>query len=361
MSKLKKRVNILDLSDIHLGHKNTPTDFIIDNLYKFFDDYSKLLEDVDIIIISGDMFDRLLPTNSQDYLSIIEWITNLSKYCQKRNIKLRYLEGTPSHDFKQLSAFNTILKKLEIKIDFKYFEKITIEYIHEYNMHILYIPDEANETANETYIEVLALLKEHNLHKVDLIVMHGQFHYHLPMFNSPISHTEENYLQLTDNYILCGHIHTHSRYDRILTIGSFDRNKHNEEEDKGAIYLTLNDGVNEYIFLKNKHSKTYKTFHYTDETIETIIHVIRKMQFKDGSFIRIRINKGSDLKNSLDVLKNLFKHIHIKIEYNDEEDKEKKIEIHVSEEFSITKNNIVSLVKEHIFDKDTLDELNKFI
>ena len=346
---LSKHLRILNISDIHLGHNNTKTEFIINNIYSFFTDYKKVLRGLDVIIISGDIFDRLLPNNSKEYNLIIEWLSNLSKYCTANGIKLRILEGTPSHDFKQLRSFNTILSKLHIDVDFKYFDKITIENIKEYNMNILYIPDEANETAEDTYIEVQNLMKESKLSKVDLIVMHGQFHYHLPAHNTPVSHIEENYLKLTDNYILCGHIHKHSTYDRILTPGSMDRLAQNEEERKGGLLISLNNGVNEYVFLENTKAKRYKTLKYNVETIDNVMEDIASLRLPDDSYLRIKISKKSNLKNNTDIVKRRFKHLNIKIEYNEEPTVTRKTIIQESiNEISITKSNILKLLDKEL-------------
>ncbi len=359
---LAKILNILVLSDIHFGHNRTTTGFIIDNLYSFFNTYKKILQNLDLLIIPGDIFERLLTTNSLDYNLAMEWLSNLSKYCELNNIKLRILEGTPSHDFKQISSFNTILDKLSIDIDFKYADKLSIEFIEEYNMNILYIPDEANETAAETYIEIIELMKEHNLSKVDLVVMHGQFHFHLPMFNSPVSHSEQDIMQLTDNYIVCGHIHSHSVYKNILTPGSFDRLKHNEEEKKGGLLISLNNGINEYLFLENKTAKIYKTLQYTTDTLDVVINDIQMNKFPNGSEIRIRINRETNLKDSLDLLKHKFKHINIKIEYTDTvTDEHKLIITYETDEIHITDSNIIPLIQKELINTNMKPDLEKIL
>ncbi len=355
---MKNKINILNISDLHLGHNNTKTDFIIDNLYSYFTKYTNILKDLDIIIISGDVFERLLPNNSSDYNDAIAWLSTLSKYCKAHSIKLRILEGTPSHDFKQLKSFYTILQKLNIDIDFKYFDKLTIEFITDLNLSVLYIPDEINETAKETYDEVLSLLKENRINKVDLTVMHGQFQYHLPMITTPVSHIEDDYLKITKSFILCGHIHTSSIYDRILVPGSFDRLSQGQEEKKGGFFISLNNGINEYVFLENTHAKIYTTLYLKNDDIDDIIKMISKKKYPTGSEIRIRINKETDLKNSLDILVSKFTHIKIKIEYNDTSDIQKTNRvIYDTDEISITKDNIKKLITKEL---NNMDIENKY-
>jgi len=345
-----QKVKMLDLSDIHLGHNKTTTEEIVDHLYQFFQKYDKVLYDIDILMISGDIFDRLLPNNSKEYQLAVEWLSNVAKYCKTNNIKLRILEGTPSHDFKQLKTFNTVLTKLNIEVDFKYFDKIHIEYMEDLGIHILYIPDEINETAEETWEEVQSLLHSLELTQVDFTIIHGQFHYHLPMFTSPVSHRESDYLSITKHYVVCGHIHNHSAYDRILTPGSFDRLTHNEEEKKGGLLIYVNGAVREYLFLENTLAKVYKTLHYQNITIEELMKDIRSLKLPPKSRLRIRVKAGSELKKSVDILRNTFKQYHIDIEYTDkkEEKEQKVLFLEKQEAFSITKDNLIPLMKEEI-------------
>jgi DNA repair exonuclease SbcCD nuclease subunit len=94
-------VNILNLSDIHLGHDKNKTEDIILNLRRFFKTYNSKLKTLDLLTISGDIFDKLLTTNSADYHLAYEWLTELVLLCKRYGIKLRILEGTPSHDWQQ--------------------------------------------------------------------------------------------------------------------------------------------------------------------------------------------------------------------------------------------------------------------
>ena len=87
----------LVFSDVHLGHPRTTTEEIIDHLNAFFNDFTNFT-DLDAIFIAGDLFDRLLDNHSDEYHRIVIWCAKLLQFCVKHNIKLRVLEGTPSHD-----------------------------------------------------------------------------------------------------------------------------------------------------------------------------------------------------------------------------------------------------------------------
>ena len=194
-------LNALCLSDIHLGNNVNTTEEIVINLKKFFAKHNKLIKQCKIIFLAGDVYDKLLVNGSRSFIVSLEWLTWLAMYCKQHDIKLRILEGTPSHDWRQVSVLNTTLRELKIDIDFKYIDTLAIEYMPEYDINILYIPDEYKHVASETFEEVQELLKSHGLTKVDLIIMHGQFHHQLPMITLDSSHNEDDYINICKHYI----------------------------------------------------------------------------------------------------------------------------------------------------------------
>ena len=69
----------LATSDNHLGHKKTPTKHIANSFRKnILRDENKNL---DIIFISGDLFDRLLDLNEEDVQTILKLLSDLLKFC----------------------------------------------------------------------------------------------------------------------------------------------------------------------------------------------------------------------------------------------------------------------------------------
>lgn len=350
-------LNYFVLSDIHLGHKRNKTENIVHNLREYFKDYHKQLSKVKIIFIAGDIFDTLLSNNSNEYLLATEWLTELILYSKAHNIKLRILEGTPSHDWRQAKLISSIIDKLKIDIDYKYISTLHIEHMVDFDLNILYIPDEYKPKAIDTYKEVLDLMKDKGLTKVDIAIMHGQFKYQIPMVELESSHDEDSYLNIVKYFINIGHIHTPSIYSgRILAQGSFDRLAHNEEEDKGGMLCTIyKDGSYKFLFLKNTRAKVFITLDYNKSSLSTeeVSNDIRNRLkgIEDDSFIRILIN---DVK-SIEGLKDEYPFLHFKI-VNKEEKKmkigEDILEAKVIESFTIDESNIDNLV---------FEELNKLL
>ena len=350
-------IQYLLLSDIHLGHNRTNAEFIINNLKSFFKKYYSKIIKVDMIIITGDVFDRLLSINSPDSALIYNWLTELIKFCSDHNIKLRILEGTPSHDWKQVKLLYNIINKFNIKVDFKYVDDIDIEFIRirEYEISILYIPDEIYDNAEDIWNVVKNKLNENNIDKVDLIAMHGAFKYQIPIKNLDFLHNESRYINITNYLINIGHVHNHSEFDKILCPGSFDRlNFADENDDKGGWLVTLySNGKVKKEFLKNTTAMVFKTLDLTKDSkqIDKILKTI-----PDYSNIRLLVDKDDSIRKLIDELhfkypnkRFIIKDIHKKEEKDIKLNKDNKKELF---RFKINKDNIKELLREEIGDMD---------
>ena len=362
---LVKKIKYLVLSDIHFGSNKNKTENIINNLNSFFLKYNAVLSGLDMIIIAGDIFDRLLSSSSTDNILATEWLTNLVYYCKKNNIILRLLEGTPSHDSRQANVLNVIIKKLKIDVDFKYIDNIYIETLPGFNLDILYIPDEIHHESERVLKDVKTLMDDKGIDKVDIAVMHGAFKYQIPVIELPSMHDEFEYLKLVRYYISIGHIHSMSIYKRILAQGSFDRLAHNEEEDKGAMLITLDPtGDNTYKFLVNDNACIFKSIVVNTEDVNELIDIlmIELKKYPINSHIRLVIDKFNPIyKSLLEVYKRFkdynFSNKHMK------DSNEKKVTDNVLKydpivNISITSSNIKELINKELTLLNDNDELN---
>jgi hypothetical protein len=148
--------------------------------------------------IAGDLFDTAL-LFTQDEVSIIQgWMCRLMDFCSRYNIKLRILEGTPSHDNFQCRNLVCMAEQFSHKLDFKYIETLHIEKMEDIHLSVLYVPDEWSATTKQTQEQVSQLLKEASLAKVDIAIMHGMFTYQVPeLANNALKHDEIFYLNTT--------------------------------------------------------------------------------------------------------------------------------------------------------------------
>lgn len=307
---LSRLLRISSISDIHLGNRNNSAQSIIANLDKYFSN-DKHLSQVDLVVLVGDVFDDLLPLSGEDVAHIDSWIARFLRICKRYDVIVRVLEGTPSHDRGQSERF-TIINEIHkhnggTHIDLKHVKELSIEYIHGLDIHVLYVPDECRHTTEETLAYVRQLLASKNLDKVDFACMHGQFSYQLPAHIANIPRHDENaYLELVRYLIFIGHIHVHSRWERIIAQGSFDRISHGEEGPKGFITTTVHpNGDDETVFVVNETARTYLTVPCPYVEVEENLKVIdRAVEYlPSGSFVRIESHWANAILTNLDVLR----------------------------------------------------------
>jgi predicted MPP superfamily phosphohydrolase len=93
-------LRICTISDVHLGHRKTPTYAIITELEHLVVNRFAMSQ-LDALFITGDLFDRLLNLPFTDVGVIHQFFIKLLTLAKQFNVKVRVLEGTPSHDWKQ--------------------------------------------------------------------------------------------------------------------------------------------------------------------------------------------------------------------------------------------------------------------
>lgn len=301
---LPKALRMASVSDVHLGHPKNPTTDIIPNLRLAFPDSAETAA-LDLIVIGGDLFHTLLFLNNEDVVEIDYWMADLLKLCAKYGIKLRIVEGTPSHDRGQCQRFLSINEFAGIGADFKYVKDISIEYIEDYGISVLYVPDEANPTPEKTLSQVHELLQSKGLDQVDFAFMHGQFEYQLPPHVKAHKHDSQAYLAIVKHLIFIGHVHTASRFDRILAQGSFDRISHGEEAAKGHYRATIYpNGEKEITFVENTGAKKFVTLKCSTATVEETLQEVEAAAFRLPPFSHIRLEVHADhpILTNMDIL-----------------------------------------------------------
>jgi len=275
-------------SDVHLGHRKTPIFKTIESLEKLWtNDWFKKL---DVLFIAGDLYDRRLDFHSEDASSSILHLMRLGKICEKYNIALYILEGTPSHDWKQARIITDLYRQMGLKTPYYYIDSLEERYVPELGKNVLFIPDEIDTPAN-VYTMVRDLL---GTRKTDIVIMHGAFIYQQSGAPEELCHIEDNYLRITNHLIHPGHIHQHTQYDRIIAQGSFDRYCHGDEGAKGCVLVK---DFNNWVFIENKDAVIYKTIAITNRKIENIYKTIDKevSNIPPNSYIRLKIRKGSQV------------------------------------------------------------------
>ena len=305
---MTNKLRIASFSDIHLGANRTTTPEILAGLYDAFDK-NQLFENIDVLIIAGDLFDRLLEVNNEHLTSIIVWMSYVIRQCERKDITLLVLAGTKSHDRDQNELWVSTAWAMRSTCKLHYANTLSIEYFKDWDMNVLFVPDNLNPDSSVTWAELEELMEAKGLKKVDFAVMHGQFQHQLPEFiseKSPATHKNSNYLNIVEHYIFVGHIHTHSVYDRILAQGSFDRMAHGEEEPKGFLMAEINlrGNVSDdwFTFIPNPRAKKYITINCMGlELDQALVKIAQEIEIlSDGEYARIEAEKTSPIFSNME-------------------------------------------------------------
>lgn len=305
---MTNKLRIASFSDIHLGANRTTTPEILAGLYDAFDK-NQLFENIDVLIIAGDLFDRLLEVNNEHLTSIIVWMSYVIRQCERKDITLLVLAGTKSHDRDQNELWVSTARAMRSSCKLHYANTLSIEYFKDWDMNVLFVPDNLNPDSSVTWTELEELMEAKGLKKVDFAVMHGQFQHQLPEFiseKSPATHKNSNYLNIVEHYIFVGHIHTHSVYDRILAQGSFDRMAHGEEEPKGFLMAEINlrGNVSDdwFAFIPNPRAKKYITINCMGlELDQALVKIAQEIEIlSDGEYARIEAEKTSPIFSNME-------------------------------------------------------------
>lgn len=363
---MTKKVSYLCISDIHLGHGRNPTKDIVANLRLFFDDYSNKspFAKVQIIFIVGDLFDQLLDCSDDPLYDSLEFIVSLIAFCDRNRIKLRILEGTPSHDRRQNRLFESVQSIRTGNCDLKWVKDLRIEYMQDLDLSVLYIPDEYTSSTETTLGLVKDLFKEQNIEQVDIAMMHGAFQYQMASIPGKHDvHSEVEYMSLVKHFVNVGHIHIFTSYLRILAQGSFDRLSQGEEERKGGLLVTIRDDGSDYFeFIENKGAKLFKTLEVTSPDLEKSIASLRSKLSKipNGSYIRIKAPKLHPVFLAISELKRNFPFLHFsKLSVEEEQEKTRNTEdaiIHQYNVVEIRPENVIGMIMGELSQMSNLDK-----
>lgn len=365
----KPRVKYFTISDVHLNHPRNKTVDICKALTVLFEDFKDgtVFSDLDIIFIAGDMFHTLMDCSGNTIHDSIIWMSKLMRFCSRNKIKLRILEGTPSHDWQQMELANTLDKILNLDLDVRYIQTLHIEKMEDLDLTILYIPDEWAPTTADTMEEVKELMFSMNLQSVDIAQMHGFFGYQLPnVASNEYKHDEAFYLAIVKHYINIGHVHTFSTYDRIIAQGSTDRLAHGEEEPKGGVLCDIRgpDG-DSFIFVENKLAKIFRTIELKSKDIDKCLKTIENKTKNDpvDSFIRIKATKDHPIYIAFDELKLKFPQFNFsKVSVDDDKGSksvQKLTTDHIFTPITITEDNVINLIMDEVSNTNQLDPLDK--
>lgn len=251
------KYTFVHISDIHIGA--IKADDALYQIQKMFLDKIEKIEKVDAIFIAGDLFDTRILVNSRHFKTFVIFFTSLLKIAKEKNVKIRIIKGTESHDYKQLEYIQPLVSKSDV--DCKIFNTVAKEQLFD-DVKVLYLPEEYMEDKDEFYKDFLDDM-------YDLIVMHGVVtetcfqaanqESAVTMSKAPVLDTKK-LMEICQGPVLAGHIHTKTIIKKFVYYsGSFFRWAFGEEEPKGWNLVEYEDGDYRVTFIENELADKFVT------------------------------------------------------------------------------------------------------
>jgi len=296
------------ISDIHVGAMdlnilyNEYTELFINRIRKD----SKL----DFVIVCGDFFDHKFYLNDNSAKMSYKMLKDLIEVCKDKDIPLRFIYGTESHECNQYDIMNVMKIYDNVKV---------IKFVSEEellpDLNILYLPEEHVNNIDEYYSKYLS-----NYNKYDYVFGHGVIREVMTDLSVHIDNKSDDKRKRTKVFttkeldkickgeVYFGHYHINIETDdKFFSIGSFSRWKYGEEERKGFYEIEYNIDKEKYSHkhIENTLAKDYKTIRigynnevFTNEdklkeSIDGFNNMIKREAYDN---IRVIFNIPSDIE-----------------------------------------------------------------
>lgn len=298
-------MRLVNISDIHIGKKD---DMRLKEELEIFFDYLKDTENIDMITISGDLFDRVLTANEYGTTLALEFIQRLIDLYVPE-IDIRIIKGTRSHDFNQLDILKVFKEKSGSH--FKIIEKNEVEVFNGYK--ILYLPEEYPTDYDDFYKENLLGVED----KVyDFIIGHGMIDFiaftgyeddsENRVHGTP-THKADDLIRVTKGPIIFGHIHEKQEYkDKIYYTGSYSRYSFDTPSEKGFMVFDIDDddpSKFKMTFIENTKAPTYAVLDIDKLNLEGVDDHVKYIKELSDKYDFVKIKTGN--KANLDIARAL--------------------------------------------------------
>lgn len=360
------------ISDIHVGAMDLNT--LYNEYTELFINRIRKDSKLDFVIVCGDFFDHKFYLNDNSAKMSYKMLKDLIEVCKDKDIPLRFVYGTESHECNQYDIMNVMKIYDNVKV---------IKFVSEEellpDLNILYLPEEHVNNIDEYYSKYLS-----NYNKYDYVFGHGVIREVMTDLSVHIDNKSDDKRKRTKVFttkeldkickgeVYFGHYHINIETDdKFFSIGSFSRWKYGEEGRKGFYEIEYNVDKEKYShkYIENTLAKDYKTIRigynnevFTNEdklkeSIDGFNNMIKREAYDN---IRVIFNIPSDIEQPESTInyirETLKKNDNIKVEivngYIDEKRKLQKEKVNET-------NQLYSF----IFDKNLPleDKTSKFI
>lgn len=262
-------------------------------------EFIKNVQHLDLVVIAGDYFDCKILLNSKSSIYAIRWMSEMQKICKRKNIKVRIIRGTSSHDNNQLDAFNGF--ELENSDQFRIIRECTSEETFP-GFRCIYCPDETIPT--KEYMERYHDIFFNGIYNA--MFFHGSFDVVVP--NIALQESEASglnnvifkydFFEDICRVMIGGHWHDGDCHGHMYYTRSLNRWAFNEDRPKGCIYLNYNTDDDSYQVqrIENPFTDQYITFlvntriyHGMSDYHALIEDIDEKLRKDENKTLRIRI------------------------------------------------------------------------
>lgn len=250
------------ISDIHVGAMDLET--LYNEYTELFINRIKKDNKLDFVIVCGDFFDHKFYLNDNAAKMSYKMLKDLIEVCKDKDIPLRFVYGTESHECNQYDIMNV----MKIYDNVKVVKFVSDEELLP-NLNILYLPEEHVNNIDDYYDKYLS-----NYNKYDYVFGHGVIREVMTDLSVHIDNKSDDKRKKTkvfttkelDNIckgeVYFGHYHINIETDdKFFSIGSFSRWRYGEEERKGFYIVECNTDKEKYSheYIENTLAKDYKT------------------------------------------------------------------------------------------------------
>jgi len=296
------------ISDIHVGAMDLNT--LYNEYTELFINRIKKDSKLDFVIVCGDFFDHKFYLNDNSAKMSYKMLKDLIEVCKDKNIPLRFVYGTESHECNQYDIMNVMKIYDNVKV---------IKFVSEEellpDLNILYLPEEHVNNIDEYYSKYLS-----NYNKYDYVFGHGVIREVMTDLSVHIDNKSDDKRKRTKVFttkeldkickgeVYFGHYHINIETDdKFFSIGSFSRWKDGEEGRKGFYEIEYNVDKEKYSHkhIENTLAKDYKTIRigynnevFTNEdklkeSIDGFNNMIKREAYDN---IRVVFNIPSDIE-----------------------------------------------------------------
>ena len=351
-------VKIPFLTDLHFGNPKIQVSRMVDSLHEYA--YPVIAES-QLLLLGGDFFDRLLDINSDAGILAIFVIDELINMAIEKKIYIRVLRGTFSHDRLQNRMFTERAQRIPLynKIPLiRTVNKVEIERFPVFGLDILFCPDDQPQP--DMTEAVLETINANHLEQVDYMCCHGYWDHLLPDNTTKRPHDCLDYDRLKNRVryqIFNGHVHSPGIWKKVISGGSFERFRHNEEEDKGFYVAEFNSenkssGIK---FVRNKKATPFITVHTEyNATPEAALEYLDKrikqdLKYYDTNDEVIHVRIVGDGTAIIPAIRGKYAHVVITEKHIDTK---QKVDVEFSNSISdlptITEENLPELIHSNV-------------